>query len=91
MARNEAYLEKLDLSEEQKPEVEKINKAYFDELSRLKNSGASRKEKYRTFKSLSSRRDEQMKAVLNQEQYQIYKQQQDVRRENFRKQRRNRK
>ncbi len=88
-ARYEAYQEKLNLSDEQSPKVEEINLAYFEGLSELRNSNASRLSKYRKFKGLSSKRDEDMKAVLTDEQYEIYKEFQKETREDFKEKRKN--
>lgn len=87
-ARYQAYMEKLNLAEEQKPKVEEINTAYFDGLLNLKNSNGSKMEKFRTFRALSSTRDKEMKNVLTKQQYAIYKQNQQEQRDNFRERRR---
>ncbi len=88
IARYQAYMEKLNLTEEQKPLVEEANMKYFEGLSTLKKSGASRLEKYKTFKSLSSTRDDEMKKILTPDQYKIYKENQAEQREQFKEQRR---
>ena len=90
IARHKAYTEKLNLTEEQKPIVEEINIAFFEALSKLKNSNGSRMEKYRTFKVVSSTRDKEMKKVLTKEQFAIYKENQQQQRDNFKERRRNR-
>lgn len=89
MERYFAFQEELDLSPEQKPKVDEINKAYFEGLSMLRNQNATRLEKYRTFKELSSRRDQQMKEVLNKDQYKLYKAFQEETRDNIRERHRN--
>jgi Spy/CpxP family protein refolding chaperone len=88
IARHQAYMEKLNLTEEQKPKVEEINMTYFEGLSSIKKTNGSKLEKYRSFKSLSSTRDEEMKKVLTKEQYTIYKENQQEQRENFKERRR---
>jgi|SRR5688572_3950087 hypothetical protein len=90
IARHKAYTERLNLTEEQKPIVEKINMTFFEALSKLKNSNGSRMEKYRTFKDVSSTRDKEMKKVLTKEQFAIYKENQQEQRDNFKERRRNR-
>jgi Spy/CpxP family protein refolding chaperone len=90
IARYREYVEELNLTEEQKPKVEEINKAYFDGLSKLRGSNASRMEKFQAFKQLRSERDNKMKDVLTKEQYAIYKEHQKEQRENFRERRRSR-
>ena len=89
VARHRAYMEELNLSEEQKPKVEEINMTYFEGLSNLKKSDASKLERYKTFKTLSTRRDDEMKKVLTKEQYAIYRENQQEQRKNFKERRRN--
>lgn len=72
LARFETYREKLNLTEEQKPEVEKINTEYFEALADLKKSDASRMEKLRKFRSAKSTKDSKMEKVLSKEQYRMY-------------------
>jgi hypothetical protein len=68
-----AYKEKLNLSEDQSVKVEAINATYFEGLSQLKNSNERKMSKYKKFKALQSTRDEQMKDVLDDGQYKMYK------------------
>ena len=90
IARYREYIEELNLTVEQKPRVEEINKTYFEGLSNLRNSNGSRMEKYRTFRQLSTERDKELKGVFTDEQYAIYKARQKEQRENFRERRRSR-
>lgn len=89
VARYREYMEELNLTEEQKPKVEEINRTFFEGVSELRNSTRSRMEKYRTFKKLRSARDKEMKSVLTDEQYAVYKENQKEQREKF-KERNNR-
>jgi Spy/CpxP family protein refolding chaperone len=89
VARYQAYMDELNLTEEQKPKVEEINTAYFQGLSDMKNTDASRLEKYKTFKALSTKRDDEMKKVLTKEQYTVYKENQQEQRKNLKERRRN--
>lgn len=66
------YLERLDLSEEQKPQYIEISKRYGDELKQLKNSSKSRLSKYRAYKSIQKNKNNEMKALLSKEQYTVY-------------------
>lgn len=75
-AKMEAYKAKLNLSPEQETKVEDINMNYLEALSNLKSEGGSKLSKYKKFKQASSDKDKQMKAVLNNDQYETYKQQQ---------------
>lgn len=88
VAKYKVYMESLNLTEEQKPKVEEINMRFFEGVSNVKKSNSSKLDKYRTFKSLSSTRDAEMKKVLTKEQYSIYKEHQEEQRENFRQRRR---
>lgn len=87
MERHEAYMSKLNLSEEQKPKVEEINKEFFEGLADIRATNGSRLEKYNKFKRLSSTRDKKMKEILTKEQYAIYKENQQEQRENFKQRR----
>jgi hypothetical protein len=89
MARFEAYKEKLNLTEEQQPEVQKINTEYFESLAGLRESNASRMNKLLTFRDLKSARDSKMKKVLTKEQYKIFTDFQAETREEFMQNRRN--
>ncbi|MGV8139088.1 MAG: hypothetical protein AB2L20_28145 [Mangrovibacterium sp.] len=89
IVRFEEYKEKLNLTEEQQPEVQKINSEYFEALAGLRESNASRMNKFRTFRDLKSARDSKMKKVLTKEQYKIYTNFQAEIREEFMRARQN--
>ena len=89
-AKYEEYKQKLNLNEDQSKKVDAINTTYFEGIAALKNSNASKLSKYRKFKSLNSDRDQQMKDVLTKDQYKIYKEQQEERKEEFKQRRANR-
>lgn len=76
-ARLDAYREKLNLTDEQKPQVEEANMAYLEALSEIRESGGSKLSKYRTYKKANAERDKKMKSILSKEQYKIYKEQQE--------------
>lgn len=82
-ARYEAYKQKLNLSPEQSQKVESINNAFFEDLARLKAEGGSKLSRLRKMKELSNKRDGQMKQVLDDRQYKLYKEQQKEMREQF--------
>lgn len=88
-ARFEAYREKLNLTDEQSEKVKTINENYFTELATLRDSDASRLSKYRQFKSMKSKKDKEMKAVLTKEQFKTYKEFQAEMKDEFMKNRRN--
>ncbi len=86
--RYQAHLDKLKLTEEQKPKVDEVNKEYLQALATTRKSEASRLEKYNTLKQLRSTRDEKLKAILTEEQYAIYQDDQQERRKQLRERRR---
>lgn len=86
-----AYREKLNLSPEQSTKVEKINTAFFEGLSDIKNSNERKLSKYKKFRGLQSTRDGQMKDVLNPDQYKLFKEFQEEMQEEFKENRRNHK
>ncbi|MGA0557513.1 hypothetical protein ACO2Q8_12725 [Larkinella sp. VNQ87] len=86
-AKLEADWAALNLTEEQKPKVEAIHQTYGQGLAELKNATGSRLSKYRTFKELRDRRNQQMKEVLTREQYKLYVQQQEQREKDFKNRR----
>lgn len=88
MERYQAFMSKLNLTEEQKPRVEEINREFFEGVAEIRKTNGSRLEKYNTFKKISSTRDKKMKEILTKEQYAIYKENQQEQRENFRERRR---
>jgi Spy/CpxP family protein refolding chaperone len=89
-ARYQAYKEKLNLTEDQSKKVDAINTTWFEGITELKNSGASKMTKYKKYKSLKAERDTKMKEVLTKEQFRIYKQQQQEMKEEFKQRRANR-
>ena len=89
-ARYQEYKEKLNLTDDQSGKVDAINTTWFEGISALKNSDDSKLAKYKKLKSLNADRDKQMKAVLTKEQFKIYKQQQEERKEAFKQRRANR-
>ncbi|MEN2436740.1 hypothetical protein AAH994_15085 [Weeksellaceae bacterium A-14] len=70
------YKEKLNLTPEQEEKVEAINMNYFEALSKIKEIGGSKLDKYKKFKRANEEKDSKMKGVLSNEQYKIYKEHQ---------------
>ncbi|OQP58074.1 hypothetical protein A3860_07025 [Niastella vici] len=89
-ARYQANKEKLNLTEDQSKKVDAINTSWFEGVAKLKNSGSSKMERYKKFKSLNQERDSKMKEVLTKEQFKIYKQQKQEMKEEFKQRRANR-
>lgn len=85
--RQEAYQASLNLNEDQASKMEEINLAYFEGLKSLKSSNESRLAKYKKLKSLNTERDSKVRAILNDEQYKIYKEHRKEMKEEFREKR----
>lgn len=68
----EAFLEVLDLSEEQKPTFEAITKKYAEQMKALKESEGGKLKKYRKFKSIQKSKNAEMKELLSEDQYELY-------------------
>lgn len=88
-ARYETYQERLNLTEKQSEKVEEINMIYFEGLSELRKSNKTRLVKYREWKNLSKTRDKEMKTVLDDQQYEVYKEFQAEMKEDFKEKRKN--
>lgn len=73
LAKYGEFKAKLNLSEEQKKKVDAVNAEFADGLSALKSAGDSKMAKYRKFSALRSKRDSQMKEILDENQYKEYK------------------
>lgn len=82
-AKRDAFKEKLNLTEEQKPKFEEINRNQAEALSTLKNSDASRLEKFRKYRDLKSEKDKKMKELLTKEQFKIYEDYQEELKDDF--------
>jgi Spy/CpxP family protein refolding chaperone len=87
-AKYEEYRKSLNLTDDQAAKVEAINSEYFESLAQLKAGDERKLAKYKKFKSLQSKKDSQMKAVLDREQYKQYERLQSEMREEFRENRR---
>ena len=85
-----AYIEKLDLSEDQKAEYLEISKRYGEQMKALKHSTRGRMEKYQELKSIRKDKNKEMKLVLTADQYKIYKELQEQHHQEMRAKRGNR-
>ena len=63
----EEHFKELNLSDQQ------ISKKYGLQIKSLKNSSQSKFNKYRKIKGIKKSKDKDMKALLNHEQYSLYK------------------
>lgn len=68
----EIYFDKLELTNDQKPKFEAIIKRYALQFVQLKESNEGRLSKYKTYKTLSKNRIEEMKAILSEGQFEDY-------------------
>ena len=66
------YINRLNLTEDQKPQYIEISKRYGSQLMGLKNSTKSRFSKYKEYKSIQSDKDKEMKSLLSSKQYKVY-------------------
>jgi len=89
-AKYQANKEKLNLTPEQSQKVDAINAAWFEGITELKSSNASKMTKYRKYKSLKSTRDQKMKETLTKDQYKTFQQQQKEMKDEFKERRANR-
>lgn len=83
IARYEAYKEKLNLTEEQLPEVQKINTDFFEHMADIRGANVSKREKFQKFRELKSQKDSKMKKLLTKEQYKLYVDYQEELKKNF--------
>lgn len=83
----ETYKAQLNLTEAQQEKVKVINTAYFEELAGIKESGGSKLAKLKAFRKLSDKRDKEMKAVLDKDQYATYQKMQQEMKEEIRNKR----
>ncbi len=72
MDRYDAYKEKLNLTEEQQPEFQKINTEYFVNLAELRESNSPRSVKFQKFRDLTTQKNLKMEKLLTKDQYNIY-------------------
>lgn len=66
------YINRLNLTENQKPQYIEISKRYGSQLSTLKDSSKSRFSKYRAYKEIQKNKNREMKALLSSKQYKVY-------------------
>lgn len=90
LARFQANKEELKLTNDQSKKFDAINATWIEGVASIKNSGGSKMERYKKFKSLNQDRDSKMKEVLTKEQFKIYKQQKQEMKEEFKQRRANR-
>ncbi len=70
------FLTALDLSEEQKSEFEAITVKYAEQMKAVKESSEGKFKKMKKAKSIQESKNKEMKALLSEEQYNLYKEKQ---------------
>jgi uncharacterized membrane protein len=78
MAQNmEAFLEVLNLSEEQMPEFKAITKKYAEQMKAVKESGDGKYKMYKQVKSIQKNKNAEMEQLLSKDQYEAYLEKQE--------------
>ncbi|MBX2877931.1 MAG: Spy/CpxP family protein refolding chaperone [Saprospiraceae bacterium] len=73
MAQNmQAFVEVLNLTEEQKPEFESITKKYATQMKAVKENGGGKYKMYRKVKSIQKSKNAEMEKLLSKDQYKTY-------------------
>ena len=69
----EEQLEYLNLNDDQKTQFKEINEKYRLKLESIRNSNKTRLAKFQILQTLSKEKDAEMKLLLNEDQFKIYK------------------
>ena len=72
----------LGLDTIQVEKVHNINLKYADKIDNLKNSNVDRRQKFQEFRSLSAKKDNELKELLTKKQFKIYRKKKDEMRNN---------
>ena len=70
------YMSALDLSEDQRIEYQEITMKYGEQMKALRSSDKSKMSRFKEMKSIRKNKDEEMRNLLTDEQFEIYKEQQ---------------
>lgn len=73
MSKIENHMESIKLNDDQKAQFKEINEKYRLKLESIKNSDKTRFVKFQDLKKLRKEKDEEMKLLLNEDQFMIYK------------------
>jgi len=68
----EEYAKTLKLSEEQKSSFEALSKKYLKQMVAVRDSGGGKFKKYKKVKTIRKDKNAEMKALLSEEQYEVY-------------------
>lgn len=82
-------LEKLALTDEQKPSYKAINQKYAEKLKTLKLNEEDRRTKLKAAKAIQEEKNAEMKTLLNEAQYKTYLEMQAERRNKLKERRKN--
>ncbi len=69
----EEQFESLNLNDDQKTQFKEINEKYRLKLESIRNSNKTRLAKFQILQTLSKEKDAEMKLLLNEDQFKIYK------------------
>lgn len=69
----EEYVSSLNLTEDQKEAFKAINEKYATKMQAVKEGDGSRRKKMKQLKTINKDKNEEVKALLSDEQYEIYK------------------
>ena len=81
---------RLALTPDQESAFEAINKKYGPEMKALKKSESSRDEKFKKMKEMRERKDNEVKGILSETQYQTYVAMQKERKQKMKEKRKDR-
>jgi len=73
----EAFVATLNLTEDQKTEFKSINDKYRVQMEEVRDSGSGKFSKMRKLKSINKDKNKEVKAILNDDQYDLYLVQQE--------------
>jgi hypothetical protein len=81
-----AFMEKMNLNEDQKQEMKAIKESYGEKFEKIRAEGRS-PETRKKLEALREAQNKEVKSVLNEEQYELYMEMQEKRRQNMKKNR----
>lgn len=87
--RQQEFYTKLKLNAEQEKEMDKIQKEFKSQAQIIVQSSGSRLNKGKRLRSIQNEKDKKVKKVLTPEQFEIYKQEQEKRKKEWKENRNN--
>jgi hypothetical protein len=75
--------ENLQLTADQEPKVQEINLRYANKTEELRNSPDSRSQKFKKVKSYNDAKDDELKKLLTEQQFQTYQAKKEEVKEEF--------